>query len=80
MLASLLQACTPLAPVPEGGICGAAGLQGLVGSPVAQLPADGPWGVLRVIGPGQLVTMDYSESRLNVMVDEGDIILTIACG
>lgn len=86
VLAALLQGCTltPPAPVPVPmppvGSCGAAGLQGLVGSPVALLPADGPWGTLRVIRPGQMVTMDYSESRLNATVDGRDIILTLACG
>lgn len=82
VLAALLQGCTlaPPVPMPPVGSCGAAGLQGLVGSPVALLPANGPWGALRVIRPGQAVTMDYSESRLNVTVDAGDIIQTIACG
>ncbi len=82
VLTTLLQACTltPPAPMLPIGSCGAAGLQGLIGSPVALLPADGPWGALRVIRPGQMVTMDYSESRLNVTVDAADIILTLACG
>lgn len=82
VLAALLQGCTltPTLPMPPTGSCGADGLQTLVGSPVALLPASGPWGALRVIRPGQAVTMDYSENRLNVTVDEADIILTIACG
>ena len=84
LLAALLQGCTltPPLPAPAPGManCGAAGLQGLVGQPVALLPAAGPWSALRVIRPGQMVTMDFSESRLNVTVDAGDIIQTIACG
>lgn len=88
MLAALLQGCTLTAPapmpmpvpMPPMGSCGAAGLQGLVGTPVALLPATGPWGALRVIRPGQMVTMDYSDSRLNATVDGRDIILSLTCG
>lgn len=35
---------------------------------------------VRVIAPGQPVTADYSASRLNLEVDENDVILRAACG
>ncbi|OHE83696.1 MAG: hypothetical protein A2579_02865 [Lysobacterales bacterium RIFOXYD1_FULL_69_11] len=35
---------------------------------------------VRVIGPGEPVTEDYSASRLNLEVDGDDVILRAACG
>ena len=35
---------------------------------------------VRVIGPGEPVTADYSASRLNLEVDDNDVILRAACG
>ena len=36
------------------------GLDGLVGLPVRLLPAVRAWSTLRIIRPGEMVTMDYS--------------------
>ena len=35
---------------------------------------------VRVIGPGEPITADYSASRLNLEVDDNDVILRAACG
>ena len=35
---------------------------------------------VRVIGPGEPVTEDYTASRLNLEVDDNDVILRAACG
>ncbi|GGH62085.1 hypothetical protein GCM10011341_35920 [Frigidibacter albus] len=35
---------------------------------------------LRVINPGQMVTMDYLEARLNIAIDEQDRISRVYCG
>ena len=35
---------------------------------------------VRVIGPGEPMTADYSASRLNLEVDDNDVILRAACG
>jgi len=69
-------------PMPPGhsGACGAGDLMGYLGHPVTDLPASGPWGTLRVIRPGMMVTMDYSESRLNARVDARDRIIDLTCG
>jgi hypothetical protein len=81
-----LIACQPVprdlhVPMPPSGQdCGAAALQGLVGQNLAALPASGPWGALRVIRPGMMVTMDYSETRLNAEVDAAETILALRCG
>jgi hypothetical protein len=60
--------------------CGATELQALIGSPVASLPVTGDWQVMRIIQPGDAVTADFSETRLNVEVDDEDLILKISCG
>lgn len=82
--AMLLQACDqivlPPSPLPPADSCGAAQLQTLVGRPVAILPDAGPWSTLRVIYPGQAVTMDYSATRLNAEVNASGTILRLFCG
>lgn len=35
---------------------------------------------LRVIRPGQAVTLDYRSDRINVRLDEDDVITEIGCG
>ena len=35
---------------------------------------------VRVIGPGEPMTADYSAARLNLEVDDNDVILRAACG
>ena len=86
--ATLLQACemtgmTPPVPVPPAvdlRSCRAVGLDGLIGQPVSLIPPDGAWSTLRVIRPGQAITMDYSATRLNVRVDPQGNILSMYCG
>lgn len=34
----------------------------------------------RVLKPGQMVTMEYLEGRLNIYVDERNVITRVACG
>jgi hypothetical protein len=58
--------------------CGAADRQDRVGQPV-QPSSDLPPGT-RVIRPGDAVTEDFSESRLNVFVDSQDIVTSLTCG
>ena len=69
-------------PVPAPAIdqCGAGGLQTLVGQPVRVLPDSGPWSTKRIIRPGQLVTQEFSATRLNVQVDRAGRILALTCG
>ena len=35
---------------------------------------------VRVLKPGMMVTMEYSDSRLNLRVDEHGTILAVTCG
>lgn len=70
----------PAAPRPDLASCGASGLGGLIGQPAAALPSAGTWGALRLLSPGQAMTMDYSPNRLNVSLDEAGVILALSCG
>ncbi|MHA7876486.1 I78 family peptidase inhibitor [Roseivivax sp.] len=64
---------------PDADSCGAEGYRALVGSPLAAvtLPADLD---ARIIRPGDMVTMDYSESRLNIALDAEGVITRVYCG
>ncbi|NBZ86687.1 I78 family peptidase inhibitor [Stagnihabitans tardus] len=78
----LLASCAPAPSTwvlypPTGKDCGAASLQSLLGQPLSAL---GPQENLRVIRPGDAVTEDFSESRLNVSLDSGDRIIALTCG
>lgn len=72
----------PLPPVDIGtaNACGAAELQDLVGQPVSALAAMTFAQPMRLLRPGMAVTMDYSAERLNIMLDEADIITSVTCG
>ena len=82
----LLLACTPetppliLPPAPPTGTCGAADLQGLVGQPASVLQRMKFGTVTRITRPGQAVTMDYSDGRLNIHVDGAERIERVSCG
>lgn len=79
--ALFLAACQmPADTPPAEGSCGADALQHLIGAPVTAVQEiDTPEG-MRVIGPGQPVTMDYRADRLNVEHDANDVITRIYCG
>lgn len=55
-----------------------------IGQPYAAaastLQPAGPVKVIRVIRPGNAVTQDYSINRLNVDLDDKDIVVKIYCG
>ena len=88
LVAALLQACTitmpepvpPPVPPADLSSCHAVGLEGLIGAPVRLLPTRGAWSSVRVIYPGQMVTMDFSPTRLNVRVNAAGIIQSLSCG
>ena len=86
--AALLQACTTVIPgpipqpppQPDLTSCHAVGLEGLIGASVSLLPTNGSWSSVRIIYPGQMVTMDYGPNRLNVRVNAAGIIQSLSCG
>lgn len=81
-----LLACTPHAQeqpiidMPPQASCGAEKLQHLVGGPLGAFDFHSLAQPLRIIPPGTAVTMDYSPRRLNVDLDENDLIVRIWCG
>lgn len=95
-LGALVMASTACAVVPppepdvpvhgdDGGSCNANAAQGLIGR-----PADTALGneaqrltgarTIRWIRPGDMVTMEYSPSRLNIHLDERHRVSRINCG
>lgn len=75
--AGCVPAQPPIAPLV---VCGAGQRADLLGQPLAALQAAGlPPGV-RVIRPGDAVTEDYSDQRLNVDLDANDRVTRLWCG
>ena len=65
---------------PTEDACGAAGLQMLVGqslSALTSLSLDQP---VRVLKPGQVMTLEYQEDRLSATLDGSGRIARLACG
>ena len=83
LLLPLMAACAPVAPDPAGGpatdACGASGYRSLIGSNIGAvtLPASLNH---RVIGPGDVVTMDFVAERLNLWVSGSGEIERVTCG
>ncbi|MBA3911748.1 MAG: hypothetical protein C0524_18205 [Rhodobacter sp.] len=79
----VLMACVqpvPL-PVPDPAFaCGADELQYLVGKPGVLLDGMRFSQDVRVIQPGMAVTMDFKPDRLNIWLDERDVIVRVVCG
>lgn len=83
----LLAGCVPAATQPSGEVseCSALEAQSLVGRQHNEalgkeaMKRTGT-NVLRVIRPGQPVTMDYRTDRLNIEIDERERVIRITCG
>jgi hypothetical protein len=76
-----IQALTPAAPT----VCGAEKVASLIGrkrSASVEKRVQTLSGAARIrwIRPGMMVTMDYSETRLNIRVDAKGKILSATCG
>ena len=78
--ALLLAACqAPVAESPSEDACGASELQHLVGEPVEAAESASAPGDVRIIRPGEPVTMDYRTDRLNFELDARDRITRVYC-
>ena len=86
-----LAACTPAQPVPPGppvlpgGACRTDGLDALTGKPatpdlIARAKAMSGAGIVRTARPGQPMTMDYRQNRLNIRLDEAGKVTRFTCG
>jgi hypothetical protein len=65
-------------PSGQLGVCPAPAFQDFVGQPYANTRIE--WPDLRVIRPGDAVTEDYLQNRLNIDLDENEVITRIWCG
>ena len=74
----------PPAPPPvyvdDVNACGAASLQGLVGSPLRTFSQSDARGPVRILAPGGIMTLDLRRDRLNVEHNNRQIITRIFCG
>ena len=85
LMACAAPAQTPIHGVVPGYKCDAAPVQLMVGQIAtaevgARIVAGSHSATLRWIPPGVMVTMDYSESRVNVRLDKANVMLSISCG
>lgn len=86
--ALMLTACTPTSPPEAPGLEGRcvteplAAMVGRAATPrlVARAKARAGASLVRVIRPGQAVTMDFRQGRLNVMVDAQNKVERFTCG
>jgi hypothetical protein len=83
----VVAACAPVAPLPgvPTGECSAKGLDNMVGaaatpSLVNRAKRRAGASVVRVLKPGQIVTMEFLSGRLNVNVDEKNRVKSFTCG
>ena len=85
-LAALLPACRMAVPtdvahdILQPDTCGAAGLRGLVGQPAEALDAMRFSQPVRIVRPGQPVTLDFNAQRLTVETDGDGLIGRLSCG
>lgn len=78
-LASCTEAVPPVPPISED-TCNAARYTDLIGQDATALEKIMLLGKVRVIRPGQAVTMDFLQDRVNFVIDEGNDIASIRCG
>jgi len=76
---------TPAPAATANGGCNADAVQGMVGSAYSERAVQTAMqragaGVLRVLQPGQLMTMEYNPSRLTVVIDDAKTIASARCG
>ena len=72
-----------MASGPSGKTCDASALQSEIGKSHprrAGRPALAQRQPDRMLRPGQLVTMEYNDTRLNLIVDGKDVMTAIRCG
>ncbi len=95
LFAVLLSACAATAPVAEAppasepssqlpdsaeDSCGASDLAGFIGGDASRLDAVRFANPVRIIRPGDAVTLDFNPERLNFELDVRDRIVRVRCG
>lgn len=82
----VLAACVEPAPMPDPVVmpdeqaCGAEALQSMVGSSAKVLETMRFGTTTRIIRPGMAVTMDYIAERLNIYINDKEVIERVSCG
>ncbi|MFG0233244.1 I78 family peptidase inhibitor [Achromobacter sp. 413638] len=76
---------SPMASGPSGKTCDASALQSEIGKKATpavleDLRSRSGSQTARMLRPGQLVTMEYNDTRLNLIVDDKDVMTAIRCG
>lgn len=69
----------PLYPQGEKDTCGAAAYIGLIGKPVTSDGVPAPDKLVRHIKPDSVITMEFSEKRLNLYVSKVGVIQKLTC-
>lgn len=70
----------PLIPTGEKDTCGAADYVGLIGKPVTSAGVPAPDTLVRHILPDSIITMEFSDKRLNLYVSHQGTIQKLTCG
>ena len=70
----------PVLPSPADDTCGASGLASLIGQDASVIAATTFQNPVRIIGPGDMVTMDFNPQRLNFELDELNEVVRVRCG
>lgn len=78
-------AAAPGAPSDTAGQCDASQAQSVIGQQaseavLAQARTAAGAGTVRALKPDDVVTMEYRDDRLNVMVDDAGIVTAVRCG
>ena len=81
LMAACSQAETPEPlPVPGNDSCNALRYGTLIGQDATALERVLILGKVRILRPGQAMTMDYWADRINFMIDDSNRIARITCG
>lgn len=72
-------------PAPAPGVCEAAAAQSFIGQVatdevVAEIIQVTGSSSSRTLAPGSMATMDFNEERVNVHVDDANVITQVVCG
>ncbi|WP_333711983.1 I78 family peptidase inhibitor [Yoonia sp.] len=79
LFAACTQAETP-PPLPENDTCNAAPYADLIGKDATALERVLIMQRLRILRPGQPMTMDFWPDRINIQIDENERISRFFCG
>ncbi|MDZ4335035.1 MAG: I78 family peptidase inhibitor [Pseudomonas sp.] len=88
-LLALLAGCSSQPPAQQTaeitGDCSVDNLSGVLGQNasaelIEQVQQQANAKTLRVLAPGDAATMDYNPQRLNIDIDESEVIIRLTCG